>query len=125
MDFSYMGGNEWGTDQISSATPMNFNNNDIFMTQPKIDKQLQYPVPRHMYPNPRTQAKFALPPPRPQSKGMESFVDQYGNYPQITENMLIILLLVILVVMCSMIYSTVKQTCETIKLMASILASRP
>lgn len=119
-----MGGNEWGTDQITSSTPMNYDMNDIFITPSKIKKQLQWPVPTHKYPNPEATAKFALPPQQIPFPRTERFVDQYGNYPQITENMLIILLLVILIVMCTMIYSTVKQTCETLKLMASILASR-
>lgn len=122
MDFSFMGGNEFGTDQIFANNPVNYNDNDIFMTQPKIKKQLRWPVPKHRYPDPKAVPMFSVPSP-PQHK--ESFVDQYGNYPQITENMLIILLLVILIVMCTMIYSTVKQTCETLKLMASILASAP
>ena len=115
-----MGGNEFGTDQIFAHNPVNYNDNDIFMTQPKIKKQLQWPVPKHRYPDPKAVPRFSVPPP---TQRKESFVDQYGNYPQITENMLIILLLVILIVMCTMIYSTVKQTCETLKLMASILAS--
>jgi hypothetical protein len=121
MDFSYMGGNEWGTDQILPSTPMNFNDSDIFMTQPVIDKQLRWPTPKHQYPHPEMQAKSTLP---TNQSNVEGFTDNYGGYPQITENMLIILLLVILIVMCTMIYSTVKQTCEAIKLMTSILASR-
>jgi hypothetical protein len=121
MDFSFMGGNEFGTDQIFAHNPVNYNDNDIFMTQPKIKKQLMWPVPKHRYPDPAVVPRFSVPPPQRE----EGFVDQYGNYPQITENMLIILLLVILIVMCTMIYSTVKQTCETLKLMASILASSP
>jgi len=134
MDFSYVGGNDWGTDQIYAHNPVNYDDNDIFMTQPKIKKQLQWPVPKHRYPNPKMTPKFSVPVKMHKghnegflgSKGesLQGFVDQYGNYPQITENMLIILLLVILIVMCTMIYSTVKQTCETMKLMASILASR-
>lgn len=116
MDFSYAGGNEWGTDQISSTSTMNYDMNDIFVTQPKIKKQLQWPDPKNKYPDPPLKAKLTM--------KQEGFVDQYGNYPQITENMLIILLLVILIVMCAMIYSTMSQTCETLKLMTSILASR-
>lgn len=122
MDFSFMGEHEIGTDQIFAHNPVNYSDNDIFMTQPKIKKQLRWPVPQHRYPDPKAAPKFSMPPPQ---QHKESFVDQYGNYPQITENMLIILLLVILIVMCTMIYSTVKQTCETLKLMASILASAP
>lgn len=124
MDFSFVGGNDWGTDQIYAHTPLNYNDNDIFMTQPKIKKQLQWPTSRHQYPNPNMTPKFSEGTDKMHKEYEEGFVDQYGNYPQITENMLIILLLVILVVMCTIIYSTVKQTCETIKLMTSILASR-
>jgi hypothetical protein len=116
MDFSYMGGNEWNTDQISSSTAMNFDNNDIFMTQPKIDEQLRWPAPTHQYPNPEMQMKYAPP--------HDGYVTSGSVPPQITENMLIILLLVILIVMCTMIYITVKQTCEAIKLLTSILASK-
>ena len=121
MDFSFMGGNDFGTDQIFAHNPVSYGDNDIFMTPSKIKKQLQWPVPKHRYPDPKAVPVFSLPLPQ----RMENFVDQYGNYPQITENMLIILLLVILIVMCTMIHSTVKQTCETLKLMASILASAP
>jgi hypothetical protein len=116
-----MGGNEFGTDQVFAHNPINYSDDDIFITQPKIKKQLQWPVPNHRYPDPKAVPMFSVPP--PQHK--EDFVDHYGNYPQITENMLIILLLVILIVMCTMIYSTIKQTCDTLKLMASILASAP
>lgn len=120
MDFSFMGGNEFGTDQIFAHNPVNYRDNEIFMTQPKIKKQVRWPVPEHRYPNPESVPVFSV----PHSKRKEGFTDQYGNYPQITENMLIILLLAILIVICTMIYSTVKQTCETLKLMTSILASR-
>ena len=126
MDFSYMGGNDFGTDQISSSTLMNYDMNDIFVTQPKINKQLQWPVPKHKYPDPVKKEKLVM---SRQKNKMEGFtrygsgLSTYDDHNQITENMLIILLLVIVIVMCAMIYSTVKQTCETLKLMVSILAS--
>ena len=123
MDFSYTGGNEWGTDQIHAYNPLNYDDNNIFMTNNKINKQLQWPVPKHRYPDPKLEPKFSVPVNKKHAGREEGFVDQYGNYPQITENMLIILLLVILIVMCTMIYSSVKQTCETLKIMVSILAS--
>lgn len=120
MDFNFVGGNEMGTDEIYSSTPMNYDASDIFMTQHKINTQLKWPAPTHTYPNPQMARKISLPP-----RQSESFVvDKYGGYPQLTENMLIILLLVILIIMCTMIYSTVKQTCETIKVLTSLLAAQ-
>lgn len=123
MDFTFPGGNSWGTDAIVASTPLDYDSSDLFITQPKINTQLEWPVRGHNYPNPKMSRKFRLPDPHPSRQTTkESFVSEYGTYPQITENMLIILLLVILIVMCTMIYSTVKQTCETMKLMAAMLA---
>ena len=116
MDFSY--GNTWGTDSISTSTPMNYDSSDLFVTQPKIGKVLQYPAVGQKYPNPVMEKKAIMPPSK-----TEGFVTDMRS-PDISENMLIILLLVVLIVLCTMIYSTVKQTCETMKLMAAILAQR-
>ena len=120
MDFSYNGGYGFGTDQLASNNIMNFNDNEIFVTQPKINKQLQWPSPTHKYPDPHVSPKSTI----PHKQNMEGF-NTHDTYPQITENMLIILLLVVLIITCTMIYNSVRQMNETLKLMTSILASTP
>lgn len=115
MDFSYMGSGGFGTDQITSSTPMNYNMSDIFMTQSKIDEYVRRPIPMP-----------DILPPEPQpvpvgNKKKEAFT--VDDFPVITENMLIILLLVILVILCTMIYSTLKQTCEALKII-SMMSTR-
>ena len=120
MDFSFDGGNTWSSDEISSSNPINYGTTDIFMTHPKINEQLRWPV--HKYPNPTIKQQLQLPPQASQAPLLqknEGFSD--GTDLQLTENMVIILLLVILVVMCTVIYSTVKQTTETLKLITSML----
>jgi hypothetical protein len=116
MDFSYTGGNDWGTDQISSATSMNYDMSDIFVTQPKIDKQLRWPVPEYKIPDPRMEEKIKIP-----QKNVEGFI---GDYTNITENMLILLLLIMLIIICSMIYSSVRETREMMKLLVSALEAK-
>jgi hypothetical protein len=118
MDFSYMGGNVWGTDQVSSTTPMNYDMSDIFVTQPKIDKQLRWPVSEYKMPNPQIKEKIKIP-----KKREEGFVVG-GEYIHMTENMLILLLLIILIIICSMVYSSVRETREMMKLVVSILAAK-
>lgn len=114
MDFSAIGGAEWGTDQIYSN---NYGDNtDLFMTHPVIKKELSWPVESQKYPNPPVAPRYSMP------VRSEGFINSNGGYPPITENMLIILLLVILIVLCTMIYTTVKQTCDTLKLMTSMMA---
>jgi hypothetical protein len=114
MDFSYMGGNEWGTDQITPYTPINYGMDDIFVTHPKIQTELWNAPEKNIKIDPIIR----------QEPNIDFFTDQYDGYPQITENMLIILLLVILIVMCTMIYSAVNKTCEMLKLMTSAIISR-
>lgn len=113
----------WGTDQIASSNLLDFDNKDIFLTESKIPMDNMNfgsnKIPNPFEFKPGMQAKISP----PHQKGVEGF-SNYGKTPQITENMLIIILLVILIVMCTMIYSSVKQTCETIKLMVTILAAK-
>lgn len=123
MDFTFPGGNDWGTDTITASTPLDYDSGDLFITQQKINKNLEWPVRGHNYPNPEMSRKFRLPDPNPSRQTIkESFISDNNTYPLLTENMLIILLLVVLIVMCTIIYSTVKQTCETMKLMVAMLS---
>lgn len=105
MDFNVA--DNWTGDEIHASTPINYDVSDIFIAQPKIKKELDWPVKSYKYPVKK-----------------ESFTQhREERFPQITENMLIIMLLVILVVMSTMIYTTVKQTCETLRLLTAMMAS--
>ena len=121
MDFSNIPGNGWGTDQISSTNPLNYTTNDMFVTEKVVTESLAWPATNNKYTVPKVN-RIDAPTVRAGNKG-EHFIDMNGNLPKITENMIIILLLVILVVLCTMIYSTVKQTCEMMKIMLTVLAS--
>jgi hypothetical protein len=109
----------WGTDEITSYTPMNHDYSNLFYTDKKIKNEIQWP--KHTLNTPTQKPKPPLP---SNNSKIENFVDVYGNYPAITENMLIIMLLVILILMCASVYHTVKQTHETIKMLVSIIATK-
>ena len=117
---SYSSNGSWGTDEITSHTPMNHNYTDLFYTAPRLAKEVRWPKPNHTFPMPK---------PKPAAEGfsgkwgaMEKVSGFENQSPMLTENMLIILLLVIVVIMCTVIYSTVKQTRETMKLMVTLIA---
>jgi hypothetical protein len=117
MDFSI--GNRLGTDEISSVNHMNYNDHEIFVTEPYIRREMEYPKPQYKFPDPPMKSKVLIAPRRPVLT--EGF---YNPGPILSENNLIILLLVILVILCTMTYASVKQNAENIKLMAGILAAR-
>ena len=120
MAFTHIGGNTWGTDEISPTASGGTDMSDIFMTQPMIEKHQRWPPADRKYPTPNMKKKKIKSPNR--VDGFDN--DTRHTLPQMTDNMLMIVLLVILVVICTMIYSTVRQTCEHMKLISSILASR-
>jgi hypothetical protein len=111
MSFDYTGGLSWGTDEIA-PTASDYNSHDIFVTPKKIKQEL-YPTKK--YPEPEVKMVAKLP--------VEAFHGGVENveHLRITENMLIIMLLVILVVICGCMHSCAKHNSETMKLIVALL----
>ena len=116
---STFAGSDWGIDEISpynhgySRSP-----SDIFITDSMINKEISLPKKEYKYPkiskNINSSDHFSL-------EGMTD-IKPLINVPVLTGDNLIILLLVILIITTTLIHISVKQTCETVKLLASILA---
>lgn len=115
-------GAAWGTDEISSATPMDYYTNDIFVREDDIKKAIEWPVSK--YPDPAMEKVATAPEGPPRAGGFANYVEGFAD-AKLTDNTLVIMLLVILVVLCTVMYNSIRQTQETIKLMlAIIVASR-
>jgi hypothetical protein len=123
MDF----GLGWGTDEFIPTDISDYGMHDIHMSEKKIQQHVKYPV--HTFPESyikpiSKKMPTMLPEVHDVSKkiSVEGFVDPYMG--SITEKTLIIILLVILVVMCTVIYQSIKQTQESIKLLLTIIATQ-
>jgi hypothetical protein len=118
MDFSF--NNSWGTDEVYSTTPMNYRASVPLYTESAIEKEVKWPVPKYKFPESQAPQKVKIT--KPQTK--ESFSLELPNNITITENMLILFMLIVLVVFCAVIYKTVKDTCETLKIVMSLLIAK-
>ena len=65
MDFSNIQSNGWGTDQISSTTPLNFTASDMFVTEKVVAASLAWPTPNNRYPDPKVSRPHEGGPPPP------------------------------------------------------------
>lgn len=100
---------------------MNHDNSDLFYTESSIKKEAQWPKSQYRFPRAIVNPAPALTPAPTKPVVVEGFV---GQFNVLTENMLIILLLVIVVIMCTFIYNTLKQTCETMKLIMTVIMAK-
>jgi hypothetical protein len=103
----------WGTDQIFSAPSAYNDTGNIFVTDEKVKKELSWP--------PRKQKHII-----PQYLPVENF--EHIRYPNIdnmlTENGVLMILLVILIIMCAMVYTTLKQTNDALIAITMMLNQR-
>ena len=119
MDF----GLGWGTDEIAPIHILDHGMYDMHMTEKKIHDQVIYPTRK--LPDPVIKPMMAAPVHvKPATDTVEGFVDAYGAGIPINEKTLIIMLLVILVVMCTVMYQSVKQTQETVKVLLAVIIAQ-
>lgn len=118
MDFNI----GWGTDEIAPVTIHDYGMYDNTMTNATIQKNIKYPT--HKYPDPKIQPSLVVDNLyQKQKKDVEGFVGTYNNDNDgiINEKTLIIMLLVILVILCTVMYHSIKQTQETMRLLLTML----
>lgn len=115
MDFNI----GWGTDQIVPTKPKDYGMYDIFQSHSDIKKQIQYP--KKTMPNPTIIEKPN------KTKHKESFVsDILPNTQdfQLNEKTILIMLSIILIILCTVMYQSVKQTQETMKLLLALMIAQ-
>jgi hypothetical protein len=121
MDFSYIGGSSWGTDQFSPTTVSGVPAEQLFITQPNINNHLSWPVQRHTFPVPAQKKQPVQQAPATPKK--QSIVEQFANSEAISDDTLIIVMLAILIIICVCIYTNVRQSAENIKLLVTLLTA--
>ena len=103
MDFTYFGGNDWGSDQILPSTQFNFDDNALFSDAKKIEKALSWPPKSRKFPMPRGDLANALPH-KAQSR-IEPFVDQ--GMPNL--DTMVLILLIAIVIICVSMYRSIEK----------------
>jgi hypothetical protein len=148
MDFT---SNSWGTDEISTSMSSQhpimsgeFVNqsaiNDViawpergakFPSPPKklsknqYDRNMHYNPINQLIPKKQTRRDIYARQNPAQTSTQREISETFTNFtPELSENMLIIFMLAVLIFMCVMIYSTVKQTHETMTLLAGMMLSK-
>lgn len=112
----------WGTDEIAPTRISDYGMYDIYMPEKKIQQHVKFPT--HKYPDPVIKPKLAPVHVNKNEQNIEGFVDAYGTGIPINEKTLMIMLLIILVVICTVMYQSIKQTQESIKVLLAIIVAQ-
>lgn len=117
MDF-FSTKNTWGTDEISTS-PTGYDSN-LFITDSRIKKQMS--GGRQNTQPMRTGKVIKKPVPKQKKKNISSFTTPMSDKMyQLSDNHLMIILLVILVVLCALIFNKVHEYNNNIKTLTHVL----
>jgi hypothetical protein len=103
----------WNSDEFVSPSYNNYGIDNVFSTEKSIQKQIEYPTIPYL-------KNEIIQQPTDKIEGMFCSILSDNN---ITEPTLIIILLVILIILGYINYTSLKQTQETMKILADVMST--
>ena len=110
MDYSFTGSG-LGTDQIFTGTPLDYGG--VFVNNNKIKKDIKWPHESMNFPEVELKPKL--------SQKVDTFSNSKKTTFELTDDLLIMFLLVILVVVCSLIYNTTRQIADNVEMLKTLI----
>ena len=111
MDYSFTGSG-LGTDQIFASTPLDYDNS-VFVNNNNIKKDIKWPHENMNFPEVELKPKL--------SQKIDTFSNPKKTTFELTDDLLIMFLLVILVVFCSLIYNTTRQIADNVEVLKTLI----